>query len=292
MSVATADGAWLDAMYKNRARVPQALQYLGRWRAASRLVRASHACALDVAYGRGPDERLDVFPASGARAPVLVFLHGGYWRALDKRDHAFIAPPFTRQGVCVVVPNYTLCPAATIPQIAMQMVKAIAWTWRNVARHGGDPRRIVLAGHSAGGQLAALLLTCAWPAFRRELPADLVRKAVSISGLHDLEPLRHTPFLRRSLRLTDERVAQASPARLPAPRHGRLFAVAGQRESAEFHRQCRLVRERWGAQAVPVCELLPGLNHFDVLDAMVLPGHRLHGLVLRALGCAVRRSAS
>src|SRR4030095_9988084 len=94
-----------------------------------------------VRYGGGPNEHLDIFPTSKADAPVLVFIHGGYWRSLDKRDHSFVAPALTREGVCAVIPNYALCPAVTIPQITMQLVQALAWTWRHIARRGGDPNR-------------------------------------------------------------------------------------------------------------------------------------------------------
>jgi arylformamidase len=111
---------------------------------------------------------LDIFPSQTPvkekGAPVVIFIHGGYWRSLDKMDHSFVVPPFTAQGACVLVPNYALCPAVTIPDIAMQMVKATAWAYRNVHRFGGDPSRISVIGHSAGGHLAAMLLTCDWQA--------------------------------------------------------------------------------------------------------------------------------
>ena len=107
--------------------------------------------AIDVRYGDGPNETLDVFPADRPGAPVLVFIHGGYWRGMDKSEHSFVAPAFTQSGACVVVPNYELCPKTTIPGIALQMVQALAWTWRNIAQYGGDPSWLVVVGHSYGG---------------------------------------------------------------------------------------------------------------------------------------------
>lgn len=278
------DGAWLDSMYNNRALVPDFADYLKRWETASAEVMRTPPRQLDIRYGGGPNEHLDVYPSGRSDAPVLFFIHGGYWRALDKRDHAFIAPAFTAKGACVVVPNYALCPAVTIPDITMQMVKALAWTWRHIAEHGGDPSRIVVAGHSAGGQLAAMMLSCVWPAYEKGLPGDLVKSALAISALHDLEPLMHAPFLQPSIQLTPQHVRQASPARLPAPAQGTLYSVAGGDESAEFHRQNELIRKAWGKQRVPVCELLPGLNHFSVLDGLTQPGHRLNQLADELLG--------
>jgi len=284
------DGQWLDRMYNTRAMVPEHPAHFRRWATESAEAMRTLPRELDVRYGGGPNEHLDIFPARQSDAPVLVFIHGGYWRGFDKRDHSFVAPAFAQHGVCVVIPNYALCPAVTIPQITMQLVQALAWTWRNIARHGGDPNRITVAGHSAGGHLTAMMLSCVWPAYAPNLPADLVKRALSISGLHDLEPMMHTPFLQPSLQLTKEQVRMCSPALLPPPAHGTLATVCGGDESEEFLRQNRLIREAWGEKAVPVCEVLPGLNHFTVLEALAQPGHRLHELAMSLIGKASSRA--
>ena len=281
--MASYDTAWLDRMYNNRALVPDHAAYFSRWAEDSATVRSSQPCTLDVPYGTGPNETLDIFPAAQAGAPVLVFVHGGYWRSLDKSDHSFVAPPLVREGACVVVPNYALCPAVTVPQIVMQMVQALLWVHAHINRFGGDPRRITVAGHSAGGHLAAMLLACQWRALGADLPRGLVRNALSISGLYDLEPIMHTPFLQSSLQLTPPDALRTSPACMPAPRQGVLYTVAGGDESAEFLRQNELIRNVWGQRTVPVCEGLPGLNHFSVLDALGRTGHRLNTLALQLL---------
>ncbi len=283
------DPAWLEKMYNNRARVPEHGDYFRRWDGTSAVARAAGGPELDVAYGDGPKETLDIFVPDGqsralaGKAPVLVFIHGGWWRSLDKSDHSFVAPAYTGAGACVVIPNYELCPATTIPGIALQMVKALAWVYRNIGQYGGDPTRITVAGHSAGGHLAAMMLACQWKSWARDLPADLVKNAMSISGLYDLEPIMHTAFLQESLRLTPEDARKASPALMPRPRHGKFYTVAGADESEEFLRQNVLIRKAWGERTVPVCEAMLGLNHFSIVDAFAQPGHRLNGFALQLL---------
>lgn len=280
------DAAWHDQQYNNRARVSDgATVLLQRWTQASVLSRERMTCLLDQPYGDDAGETLDVFPARADGAPVLVFIHGGYWRALDKADHSFIAPAFVQAGATVVVPNYALCPAVTIEQIVLQTTHAMAWVWRNVARFGGNRNRIIVVGHSAGGHLAAMLLACRWRAVADDLPQRLVRGALSISGLFDLEPIRQTPFLADDLQLTAAAVRRLSPAFFPRPR-GPLVALVGGDESDEFIRQNQLIRDQWGPSTVPVCETLQRLNHFTALHDLVDPAGRAHAHALRLLGLA------
>ncbi|HRK40187.1 MAG TPA: alpha/beta hydrolase [Burkholderiaceae bacterium] len=313
--LAVGSPAWLDSQYNNRALVPTFGQHLQRWAADSAAARQRLSQAhLDVPYLTServrafvgstgtsdtagttvPGPALDVFPplpgGSGHRsggAPVLVFIHGGYWRALDKADHSFLAPPYVAQGACVVVPNYTLCPAVRVSDITRQMVAAVVWVWQHIAAYGGDPDRITVVGHSAGGQLVGMLLATDWLAVGRQLGVDLpvqpLQHGVSISGLFDMEPIRQTPFLS-DLGLTPEEAIAQSPARLRGPQSpGRLTTVVGGDESAEFKRQNRLIREAWGAEAVPECEELPGCHHFSVLEELVRPGAWLQGHVCRCV---------
>lgn len=266
------DGDWHDRMYNNRALVPEHAQHFERWKRASQAARENSECILDVAYGEGAGDRVDVFPAPRARAQTVVFIHGGYWRSLDKSDHSFVAAPFQEAGACVMVPNYDLCPAVTIPQIVMQAARAVAWAWKHAPDYGGDPRQVTLMGHSAGGHLAAMLLECDWQALDPDLPSDVATKALSLSGLHDLHPIMRTPFLQGSLHLTPEDALRCSPALMPAPRGSTLYAVCGGDESPEFIRQNRLIRDAWGEEVVQVCEALPGLQHFSILEALATPG--------------------
>jgi arylformamidase len=279
------DGAWYDRMYNNRALVPEFGTHLTHWRNASAQARTQHRCFQDVSYGLGSNETLDIFPAmqvGKGGAPVLVFIHGGYWRALDKADHSFIAPAFTAQGAHVVIPNYALCPAVSVSHITLQMVKAVAWVWRNIHRFGGDANRIVVVGHSAGGHLAAMLQACQWSTYAADLPEQVVHKALAISGLFELESIRRTPFLT-DLNLSEVEALHNSPAYMPAPASGMLYSVVGGAESDEFLRHNQLMQRAWGQARVPVSEVLPGLNHFSVMASLIQPGARLHSLVSELL---------
>lgn len=262
------DPAWLDQMYNNRARVSNFAEHAARWQRDSAQARIALRSVLDQRYGLSGRERLDVFPADRPGSPVVVFIHGGYWRSLDKSDHSFVAPALQAMGATVVLPGYDLCPSVTVPQITLQMVRALAWVWHQIERFNGDPRRITVMGHSAGGHLTAMLLACQWQRFDPALPPVLVRRGLSISGVHDLEPVSRAPFLRDELRLTAPDVRRASPCLLPAPAQGILYAAAGGDESSEFIRQTQLIRQAWGEQVVPVCEVLPGLNHFAIVESL------------------------
>jgi len=191
-------------------------------------------------------------------------------------------------GVCVVVVNYALCPGSaelpvSIPDIAYQMVKAMAWTWHHIAQYGGDPQNVIVAGHSAGGHLAAMLLACDWQSVDASMPAHWIQKALSVSGLYDLTPLRKTPFLQDSLRLTAQHARMASPALWPRPKKGVLYTVVGADESPEFLRHNRLIHQTWGPRTVPVCEDLAELNHFSIVTDLTKKGTRLSALMQQLL---------
>jgi len=283
--------AWYDAQYDARAGIPEQATIRQEWQDRSAHTRATVPCELDVPYGTHATERLDIFGPPHRPglplAPVLVYIHGGYWRALDKRDQSFVAAPFVQAGARVVLPNHALAPGVTVRHIVLQMVQAVAWVHRHIARHGGDPGRIVVAGHSAGGHLAAMLLACRWQQVGNDLPAQVVHAALAVSGVFDVEPLRHAPFLAPDLKLTASEARALSPARMPPPGQGQLLALVGSDESAEFLRQNALIRSAWGQRAVPVCETVPGCHHMNVLHALCQPEARVHRLALDLMGLAV-----
>jgi arylformamidase len=281
------DPAALDKLYNNRLLVPECMDILQRWTQDSAATRQTADCKLDVPYGQGDKEKLDIFLAAKSSmskaAPVLIFIHGGYWRSLDKADQSFLAPAFTKQGSCVVIPNYSLCPAVTVSDIVLQLVKAVAWVYKNIDKYGGDPKRITVAGHSAGGHLVAMLLSCLWPKFDKTLSNDVVKNALSISGLFEMETPMHSPYLQDSLHLTMPEVKRISPAWMPAPKLGQLYSVVGGDESPEFLRHNQLIQDAWSKSTVPVSEQLPGLNHFTILESLCQSESRLHWLAQELL---------
>jgi arylformamidase len=276
----------LEAQYNNRALVADSKAILARWAQRSAEVRRAYGSAamLDVRYGRGPNETVDVFPTDHVNAPILVFIHGGYWRALDKADHSFVAPAFHAdgaRGAHVVVPNYALCPQVRIADIALQMVKLVLWVAAQAKRWQADASRIVLVGHSAGAHLAAMLLACDWASLGCKTPP--VTRALGLSGVYDLRPLVGLPFLQPDLRLTDAQAVRVSPALWRAPKNVRLVAYAGGDESAQFRQQNRLIGQAWGPAVVPVCSDIAGCNHFTILDSLVNERGAAHQAALQLM---------
>jgi len=234
------------AEYDNRSRVPEHPAHFAAWAQDSVDWRAEHP-PLDLAYGAGDREHIDLFEA-GEGAAVL-FIHGGYWQAMDRASSSVCAKGLNLAGVSVGVMGYDLCPAISIAGIVAQARQAA----RMLAAHTGKP--VVAAGHSAGGHLAACLL-----ALEPE-----VRAAYSISGLFDLRPLIGTP-LNKALALDEEEAVRQSPLFWAPPQGKTLDAVVGGAESGEYHRQSRSITDVWGqAGAHTRCEVIEAANHFTVL---------------------------
>jgi arylformamidase len=255
--------AELDRAYEQRAWVTNADELLGAYAESSARARAALAHVDDVRYGPGAGETLAIFPAQQPNAPVHVHVHGGGWRHLTKDDESFLAPTFLAAGVTLVVLDFSVIPAARIPEMVAQLRRAIVWLFEHVAGYGGDPARLHLSGHSSGAHLASVLLTTDWPAFRA--PADVLKSGLLISGMYDLHPVMLSS--RRRYVVLDP----AEIDDLSAIRHlGRLrspVAVAyGALESPEFKRQA--IDFAAAARTVPAGVSLleiPARNHFEIL---------------------------
>jgi arylformamidase len=265
---------YYNQQYNARAAIPDHAHVFTRWTRDSAAVRRSRAALYDIAYGEDSGERLDFYPARGSGKPLLVFIHGGWWRSLDKSDFSFVVPGYLDAGFNVALTNYTLAPQASIAEIVQQQLRALAWLYRHAEQYDFDPGRIVVAGHSAGGHLAAMMMAAVWPAFGDDLPADLVKGGILMSGLYDLEPVRHADFVNVDLKLDAAEAQRLSPVLMPQPHAAPFVTAVGELESEEFHRQTRSLATAWQSGHrgdVP----LPGLNHLTICNAFADPEHPL-----------------
>lgn len=273
----------LDRQYNARASVPDCLLYLQEYADSSASARQQLQGELSVPYGVHPDETLDIFPAAAAGAPVYLFIHGGYWRALSKDDSSFMAPAFHAAGATVVAVNYSLAPGAALQAIVDQCRRALAWVYRHIHRYHGDTARIHVSGSSAGGHLAGMLLAGGWQG-AYDLPDNVVQSASPISGLFDLRPLVHT-HINAWARL-DEAAATSLSPQFHLPGQGCPILVAwGQHETAEFKRQSQAYAGAWHAQGLPVHQLeVQGVNHFSILTSLRDPASVLSQAIFGLMG--------
>jgi len=246
----------LEAQYNNRALCPDHPAVMARWKASAQAARVTHS-PHEFAYGPGERERLDLFSAGEGR-PVAVFLHGGYWQALDKSWFSGIAPALLAHGVGLAVPSYDLAPQVKLATILDQMRAALD----AITDLSGAPP--VVFGHSAGGHMAAAMLS-----------EGRSSAAVAMSGVFELAPLIPTS-LNVALKIDEAEAAALSPAGWPAPAGAILDCIVGGAESAEFIRQSRDMARRWGDQgATTRFEALTGLDHFTILDPLFDPDSAL-----------------
>ena len=266
--------AYYDRQYNARAMIPDHAQIFERGAKRSEEARASLRCRLDIPYGASAAEKLDIFPAEGRSEALLVFIHGGYWRSRDKSDFSYLAPAFTRRGVALVLPNYGLCPQVGIEDIVKQNLLAIAWLWHHGAHHGVNPGRLYVAGHSAGAHLAAMMLAARWNTYMPELPHNLVKGGLAISGIYDLEPLVHAPFVNEDLKLDRALARRLSPVHIPPATTAPLYTAVGGDESEEFKRQNALIARIW-RHAFTGDIPMPGCNHLTVLEQLADPASAL-----------------
>ena len=256
---------FVERGYNNRAAVPEYQAWFDRWSERSREAEAAHAPRMDLRYGPGRKETLDLYVPAGRPRGTLVFIHGGYWRSLDKSDHGFVAPAFLAQGIAVANVNYDLCPAVGIADIVAQITRAVAWLVREGARLGLAPGPLVAAGHSAGGHLAAMLH--ATRASQLGATAHPVRAAVSLSGVHDLAPLLLSSY-NADLRLDAASARALSPVHLRPQAQGPLLLAVGASETSEFLRQTDLLWDAWPDVRPPGATgplRIPERHHFDVV---------------------------
>jgi arylformamidase len=251
--------------YNNRAAVPEHPRWLAMYPEASRKAVAALQPKLDLRYGPGAKETLDLFVPHTPPRGTFVFFHGGYWRAFDKADFSFVAPPLVAEDIAVAVVNYELCPAVSIGTIVEQSRRAMLWLARNGAAEGASIDRIVVGGHSAGGQLVGMLFATDWSAYG--LSRTPFIGGLSLSGVHDVEPLVLSS-MNVDLKLDADEARRVSPVRFASRTDAPLFIACGADETSEFLRQSQLMFDAWPRNQPPGMTaplFIPDRHHFNVV---------------------------
>ena len=256
--------------------------FLDAYVTRSRDAETRFRCRKNLPWGERPDEVFDYFPAASAQAPLLVYIHGGYWQEHSKEESLFAAPDCVANGIAFAAIDYTLAPRASVGSIVEQCRRAIGSLQRQAASLGFDARRIYVSGNSAGAHLAAMLLVEGWQA-GYGLDDDVVAGAALLSGIYDLEPLVGT-YIDAALHLRDEDVAALSPIRLKLGRPVRTIVACGDDETAEFKRQSRAFAAALVSAGFPVSEFeLAETNHFDIVFGLAHRGSVLGDATLEMI---------
>ncbi|WP_018614700.1 alpha/beta hydrolase [Segetibacter koreensis] len=272
----------LDRQYNNRLKVPGFAAHLDRWELLSRETEKMFHCCKDLRYGQLPRERLDIYPSSFPNATTLVFIHGGYWHMFDKESFQFIARAFQPRGITTVLLNYPLAPANTLDQIVLSCRTALVWLHENLSAFNGNSNKIFVAGHSAGGHLAAMLMETSWRQFNPNLPVDLIKGAVAISGIFNLTPIRLS-YLNKVLNIHSEAAIRNSPVYIQQVKSAPLILAVGKEETAEFQEQSAEMYAARKAAGFPVHLLeMPEQNHYSIIET-ILDQNSLLSIVMRQM---------
>lgn len=277
--------AELNAQYDQGIIGTDRMDYRQHWMDGTARARRLLETRLDIPYGRADVEKLDIYlPAKKSRkpAPVMIFFHGGAWRALTKDESAAYAPAYADAGAMIVVPDFGAAPETTLSQMVAQVRRAVAWTWKNIADYGGDPNRLIVAGHSSGAHMAGTTLADGWRK-KAALPENAIKGGVLFSGAYDLTPVRLSarndylklsPGAARRLSITNA---------IPRPA-GPLVVGIAEGDLHDFRRQGRALAAAWKKAKNPVEFLdVDGVNHFDMGDVFADPASPLGQATLRLL---------
>jgi len=276
------DRAGLDREYDNRVKVPgfDFAAFQRQCEQASAEARQKFDCVLDVPYGSAPAEKLDIFKAKRRNAPVHVFIHGGYWRMLDKKDFSYVASGLVPHDVTTVVLNYALIPTVNMDELVAQCRRAVQWVIRNIAEYGGDPQAISVSGHSAGGHLVAMLLAEPAKGQLGHASGSDFTHACAISGIFELEPISLC-FLNDILNLQPQEIKDNSPRFLKREQWCPLTVAVGAQEGDEYLRQSSDFVQAWTGNAdQPRLLVLPGQDHFSIRAQLGEPDSEMVQLVL------------
>lgn len=271
----------MEYQYNPRESVPEYPE-LAKVRAAqAQQVRAAAKSWLNVSYGNSPRERLDIYAADKPGGPVLVYIHGGYWRSGSKEDNCNFVPTFTKRGATVVLVEYDLCPQVTVTDIVRQTRSSIAWVAKNIMRYSGDPARLYVSGHSAGGHLTAMALAHDWT--KEGLAPDCIKGAVATSGVFDLDMVMKIS-VQEQVRMTADLAKLNSPfINPPNVKCPLVVAVGGaepkgwQQMSEDYFNYCK-------AQGMTADYLMvAGANHYTMSEKLLDESNPLTQAMLKQM---------
>ena len=272
----------MEYQYNPRVSVPE-FPELAKIRAAqSRKVRDTANSWLNVPYGTSPREMVDIYAADKPRGPVLIYIHGGYWRSGSKEDNCNFVPTFTKRGVTVVLVEYDLCPEVTVTDIVRQTRSSIAWVYKHIVLYGGNPTKLFLSGHSAGGHLTAMALAHDWT--QERLPADLIKGAVATSGVYDLDMVMKIS-VQEQVRMTPEIAKQNSPFLTPPRVKCPLVVAVGAAEPERWQQMSKDYFEFCKQHGMNVEYLTePDANHYTMSEHLLDAARPLTRAMIRQMG--------
>ncbi len=288
MEKETETPAALEAAYNPRVAVPDAETYLAAYAARAEDARARLDGRLDIAYGDASGERLDIFaPPDAEGAPIQVFIHGGYWRALDKSDFSHLAEPLVDAGACAVMVGYDLCPAVTLDTVVREVRNAIRWVYENAASFGGDASRLFVSGHSAGAHLAVMAMARDWAA--EGLPGDVIKGVFAVSGVYELLPVTRIS-VNAEIGLDADCALRNSPTLHPPGPVAPLAISVGGDEPREWIAQSEDLYAACRKRGV-ACDFtrVPGVHHFSIVDELARGESALFRALADQMGLDARR---
>lgn len=278
------DRSYLDAEYNNQIKVKDFKNFVAEWQALSETARAEISDVSVLTFDPQSGQKLDlIYPTKNKSSsmPVMIFFHGGYWKAMSRDLFYFTARAFADYGIATAVVDYQLLPTIQMPELIRQCRASVAFLYEHAASLGLDSHQIHSFGHSAGGHIAAMCLATDWQDLNGTFPPQILQSATGVSGLYDLEPISNC-FLQDDLHLSVENIEQFSPVNLTKPAQGKMHSLVGSHEGAEYEDQTARLYSKWAGATTPP-HILDPYNHFSIMSAFADPSSKPATLVRAAM---------